>query len=399
MGRMNGEPINTGQRCSSSRARGIAQIAASVAMVAALGACANLPSSGPTARTVVRPPPDDANALQVRVVDLRPDTLPVNHAPGAADQDVLSAIGAGTILERSDFIRKGDQLSVSVYEVGVSLFGGVTALGSPIPTPETPTASAQRVTIQVDDDGRITLPYIGIVHVAGRTTADVNAMIQGRLREFSQSPQVIVAIADSPDNSVYLSGAVARPGRFKISSSRERLLDIVTLGGGPAVDPDDAELRLIRGMRVATIPLGALRAEDIGNIFVSPGDRIEVVRRRRTFTVLGASERVSQLPFDQARLTLAEAVARAGGPSDARADPRGVFLFRFEGQNADGVADPVIYRLDMMDPQSYFLAQMVDMRDKDVLYFAGAAANPASRFIGLLNQLFSPILTARVLTQ
>ena len=52
----------------------------------------------------------------------------------------------------------------------------------------------------------------------------------------------------------------------------------------------------------------------------------------------------------------------------------------------------------MLDPQSYFVAQVFQMQDKDVVLFANAGANIPSKFIGLLNQLFSPLVTARAIS-
>jgi polysaccharide export outer membrane protein len=39
------------------------------------------------------------------------------------------------------------------------------------------------------------------------------------------------------------------------------------------------------------------------------------------------------------------------------------------------------------------------MHDKDLIYIGNAASNPVTKFVGILNQLFAPLLTARVLTR
>ena len=64
-----------------------------------------------------------------------------------------------------------------------------------------------------------------------------------------------------------------------------------------------------------------------------------------------------------------------------------------------GVNPPTIYRINMLRPSSYFLAQNFVMRDKDVLYVANAKANRPAKLIGILNQLITPVVTAKVLTQ
>jgi polysaccharide export outer membrane protein len=82
------------------------------------------------------------------------------------------------------------------------------------------------------------------------------------------------------------------------------------------------------------------------------------------------------------------------------ADPTAVFIFRYDEtiDPASG-AKPVIYRLNMMEPASYFLAQRVAMQDKDVIYIANAAANQPTKLVGVINQLFSPFITARAISR
>ena len=78
-------------------------------------------------------------------------------------------------------------------------------------------------------------------------------------------------------------------------------------------------------------------------------------------------------------MTLVEALAKAGGLQDLRSDPAGVFLFRFEpprvvdalgrpqlGTGPEGFS-PVVYRLDLSDAKSYFLAQRFPIEDKDII--------------------------------
>ena len=105
-----------------------------------------------------------------------------------------------------------------------------------------------------------------------------------------------------------------------------------------------------------------------------------MIREPQTFVVLGATSKVSQVEFDQTNLTLAEAVARAGGPTDSTANPKGIFLFRYDpNPSGQGAPTPTIYRLNLLNPVDYFLAQRFAMRDKDVVYFSNAAIKPAPR--------------------
>jgi polysaccharide biosynthesis/export protein len=376
-----------GQRPFSS------QFLAPLAM-AALSACATLPTNAPTL-SQVRSSADSAdNRLGYQIVDIdagKAVSPPTRNAPALLR---LKALATGGDQARTDLIRPGDTLAIAVFEVGVALFAGAqNGQGA------TPTAGEQRITLQVRDDGSIALPYLGTFQAAGTYPDLLAEAIRRRLARDSQSPEVLIAIADTVESAAYLSGQVARPGRYRLTGARERLLDVLALAGGASIDTDDAELRLVRGGQVAMIGLGELRAEDEANIAAQPGDRIEIRRQRRSYTVFGAAERVAQIPFEAPSLSLAEAIARAGGPSDARGNPRGVFLFRFETVADGSNVRPVIYRLNLMQTDSYFLAQAFQMQDKDVLLFANADANLPGKFMNIFNQFASPFVTARVLTK
>jgi polysaccharide biosynthesis/export protein len=109
---------------------------------------------------------------------------------------------------------------------------------------------------------------------------------------------------------------------------------------------------------------------------------------------------VSQVAFGASSLSMAEALARIAGPSDRVADPSAVFLFRWgPPATQGGEPRPVIYRLNMMRPDSYFLSQRIEMQDKDVIYIANAAANAPLKVTQIVGQLFSPALLVRSVTQ
>lgn len=375
----------------TSRARMIAILAG----VTLLGGCASLPNSGPTASEVIRGTKPDRNAIGMRIVEL---TLPVVRDAEmrvAATDGALPTLAGLVAPGRNDVVGPGDILSVGIYEVGVSLFGGgrdaggggfdPSARGEPFPI------------VVVDREGAITLPYVGRLQVGGHTPAEIQLMIEHALRGKSQSPQALVGVRLNVSDTVFVAGDVRRPGRYELTLQRERLLDAVALGGGAANSAEDTIVRFNRGSRTVEERLGRIRAGAPDDLILIPGDRIELIKRPRSFIVLGATTRNSQVAFETGDLSLAEAVARAGGPNDAIADPSAVFLFRYDPATAGAGEQPVIYRLNLLQPQSFFLAQRFAVRDKDVIYVANAAANKPGKLVGIINSLFSPFLAARAI--
>src|SRR6202043_294271 len=135
---------------------------------------------------------------------------------------------------------------------------------------------------------------------------------------------------------------------------------------------------------------------------------LTLVRVPQTYSVLGATGQNGQSTFSAERIALVEALAKAGGLQDLRSDPAGVFLFRFEPpqivkklgrpQLATGPegSSPIVYRLDLSDARSYFLAQRFPVEDKDIIYVANAELNELQKFFTLLNTLTGPVITGIV---
>jgi len=375
---------------------GLRAIGAALLMLA-LSACATLPSNAPTLNQVQSGAAARANTIPYTLVDIDAGVAASSGKGDNIDAEQMLALSTDPVPVRADIIHKGDTLSISIFEIGVALFAGQQAL-----TPEpvhTPTANAQQITVQVREDGQFELPYLGAFNAEGTVPEQLAKTIGSRLRRYSESPQVVVTIADSVENAVYVTGTIVKPGRYRLSQAHERLLDMLALAGGPNINVNDAEVRLVRRDRVATLPLNMIRAEEATNLPLLPGDRIDISLQSKSYTVFGATDRVSQQPFQTQNVTLAEALARVSGPADARANARGVFLFRLQKDENGGPPHAVVYRLNMMKPDSYFLAQMFHVQDKDVILFANSSSNLTSKFITMLNQLFSPVITARVLTQ
>jgi polysaccharide export outer membrane protein len=223
-------------------------------------------------------------------------------------------------------------------------------------------------------------------------------MIQSGLRGMSQDPQVLVTIEQSITNSVIVAGEITRPGRLVLSTNRESLLDAIALAGGYRGQARDAVARVQRDDQTFEIRLSDLLDAPQQDVVVAPGDRITLVSRPQSFSVLGAPNKSEEIAFPRSRISLAEAVALAGGANPNAGDAAAVFVFRYVRQ-PDGTEQPTVYHLNMMRPSSYLLSQRFAMQDRDVLYIGNARANQLSKFINLLSQLFVPVATARAVAQ
>lgn len=362
--------------------------------ILALAGCASLPVSGPTGHEIRTAAGAPSSAYPFKLIELEtPASLP--PAPSIPTSTLATMPPQPT-----DLLGPGDVLNVTVYEAGVSLFGtalhaAAAADGAAVDTSST---AEKLPPLRIDDYGYIKVPFIGRMRAAGRTAEELQAMIQNGLRGMSQDPQVLVSVAQSITNSIILAGEVARPGRLVLATNRESLVDAIALAGGYRGDAKDAVARVQRDGRQFEIRLSDLLDMPQQDIQVEPGDRITLVNRPQTFSILGAPSKSEEMNFPRGHLTLAEAVALAGGANPNAGDAAAIFVFRYVPQ-ADGTEAPTVYHLNMMRPGAYLLSQRFIMRDRDVLYVGNARANQLSKFVNLLSQLFVPVATARAVAQ
>jgi polysaccharide export outer membrane protein len=244
----------------------------------------------------------------------------------------------------------------------------------------------------VDTDGKITVPYAGAVQAAGRTPAEIQQDIIRAIGNRAIEPQVVVSLATQNTSLISVLGEVNTPTRLQALAAGERVLDSITRAGGPKGPGWETWVTLERHGRRATVPFGALVYQPANNVWVHPGDTIYVYREPQIFLAFGAAGQQGQFPFDMWKISMAQAMGKAGGLLDAQAEPSGVYVYRREPRELaerlgvdcskfEGPTVPVIYNVDFRDPAGYFLANEFQMRDKDVLFAANAATVDSAKFM------------------
>lgn len=349
-----------------------------------LAGCAALPKTGPSGPAILKGAGQGQFDL-VEVSDLA-------SVPSAHPMPEFHPLPARSNLT-GDSLAAGDVVSVTLFEVGARVFSGAVAGEGGFD----PTAKGQKIgPLAIDQSGNVKLPYIGTVQFAGKTPAQVEAEIERRLVGQSEYPQAVVQVEAAVGSSVVVGGEVSNPGRIRLTGAHERLLDVITLAGGYRGQLSDLIVHVDREGVVGEGPLDSLTYSNGGGMAMEPGDRVEILRRPRSYSVLGTAGRVNRYDLPTRRTSLMEALALAGGPNDNLANPAAIFVFRFAPDGAGGER-ATVYHINMMKPSSYFIAQKFNLDDKDVLYLAGAEANQPIKVIQLIGQLFTPVLIARQL--
>jgi len=101
-------------------------------------------------------------------------------------------------------------------------------------------------TVQVNARGRISIPLVGTLEVAGLTSLEIERLIASRLSEnLLQNPQVTVFVKESLTARFTVEGAVGHPGVFPLKG-QVTLLRALALAGGRGSLGDLTNVRVFR---------------------------------------------------------------------------------------------------------------------------------------------------------
>jgi protein involved in polysaccharide export with SLBB domain len=186
----------------------------------------------------------------------------------------------------------GDRLTID-------LWGGVT----------------QSITRTVDRDGRVFLPEVGVVQVAGLQLGKAQSLIEGVLKPQFRNAQVAVTVSGLRSVRVYVVGDVHRPGGYDISSLATPLSALYVAGGPTAV----GSLRTLRHYR------GNQLIEDVdlydfllhglrnGSVAFESGDTLLVPPAGPQVAVSGAIKRQAIYELRPGEASLQVLIDDAGG--------------------------------------------------------------------------------------
>jgi polysaccharide biosynthesis/export protein len=364
----------------------------------------SLPSAGPSLELIQK----NAQETQIPGIQLLDVTAPLARRL-ASDAGLAPSFAQqwGQAKQPGFVLGPGDVLEVSIWEAPPASLFGASALDL-----RSGSATA-RVSVlpgqMVAADGTIDVPFAGTIKAAGQSPSEVQNAIAQRLKGKAHQPQVVVRMLQNATSNVTVVGEVSNSVRMPLTAKGERLLDALAAAGGVRQPVGKMSLQITRGEQVRSLPLERVIASPAENVFLQPGDVVTAFHQPFNLTVLGATGINRELDFEAQGISLAQALGRAGGLQDQRADARGIFIFRFEDpallpdvkpdapRTAQGKV-PVVFRLDLKDPASFFAAQDFPMRHKDVVYVSNAPAAELQKFLNIVGSVAGPVLTLRALT-
>src|ERR1700731_1023734 len=96
-------------------------------------------------------------------------------------------------------------------------------------------------TVRVSENGEVSLPLLGGIHVMRLTARELENTLAARLREFLKDPHVSVMVTAIESHPVSVIGEVNKPGVFQVRGSKT-LLEMLSMAQGLAPDAGDEVL-------------------------------------------------------------------------------------------------------------------------------------------------------------
>ena len=347
-----------------------------------------LPSSGPSREQILETP-GNSSSLPIQVVDV---TEQIARRLHAGQKRLLFSETLDSKAPAGYIVGPGDMVEISIWESPPAVLFSTTS-----PNVRNDSAAAHVTAFpeqMVSSDGTINVPFAGRIPAAGKSPQQIETDIVSRLTGKANQPQVLVRIIRNATSNVTVVGEVGQSTRVPLTARGERLLDALAAAGGVWQPVGKISLQITRGSQVHTLALDTIIRDPKQNIVLQPGDVVTALYQSSSFTVLGATGKNEEINFEAQGITLAQALARAGGLQDARADARAVFIFRLEDAKAldwkgspqttpEGKV-PVIYLVNFKDPANFFVSQSFPVVDKDMLYVSNAPAAELQKFLTIV---------------
>ena len=291
----------------------------------------------------------------------------------ASDSRILSLIGK----PQPYTLGVGDVLQITVWD-HPELSGAVATQTQSAVRPADPASG-----FVIGEDGNLTYPYAGTVHVLGLRVDQVQAKLYERLASVFNRPQLTVRIASFRSQQIYVDGEVHTPGPQAISDIPTTLYDAVSRAGGFSQTADQSRMVLVRNGTTYPINFPQLLAQgkNPASIMLKSGDLLRVVSRddNGVYVMGEVSKPATAIPMRNGKLSLSDAISQVGSLNSATADAAQLYVIRGSSDTT-----PQVFHLDARSPVAMILANQFELRPKDVVYIDGNGLVRISRVLNLL---------------
>jgi len=211
---------------------------------------------------------------------------------------------------------------------------------------------------RIQPDGKLNLPLVGSVTVAGLEIPAFESKLRDLLRAYYVNPEVTVTVTEFRSQPVSVVGAVANPGVHQLQG-RKTLLEIISMAGGTKPDAGPV-VKITRRLDWGRIPLksahddaeGEFSVADISlkdliesrnpaeNILIRPSDVISIPPAALVYVIGEVKKSGGFVLSNRTSLSVLEALSMAEG-LQPRAAPGKARILRATDSATERQEEPI----------------------------------------------------------
>ncbi|MGZ8184372.1 MAG: polysaccharide biosynthesis/export family protein [Methylobacter sp.] len=240
----------------------------------------------------------------------------------------------------------------------------------------------------VDDDGVLYYPYVGDLHVAGKTVSEVRTLLTHELSKFFKKVKLDVRVLSFQSHRAAVVGEVKTPGVQSMNETPLTVIEAISRAGGATEDADLGNVALARDGKLYKLDVLSLYEKGGANqnLLLKDGDVLNISDRKdNKVFVMGEVGRQQALDINKGKMTLAQALAEAYGVDFNSSRPGDIYVIR------TGEQQPEIFQLNAESPDALILADRFPLQPHDTVFVGTAGVTQFSR---VLNQILPGSFTS-----
>lgn len=169
----------------------------------------------------------------------------------------------------------------------------------------------------IDRDGKIALPKVGVLQLAGVTAENLEPVLKSHLGKVFTNFGLSASLGQLRSVQVYVVGQARQPGTYAVSSL-STLVNVLFVSGGPNSNGSMRAIELQRAGKVITrLDLYSFiaKGDKSADVVVQPGDVIFIPPAVRRVAITGAYDQAAIYELSDKGSTVGEILALAGGAS------------------------------------------------------------------------------------
>lgn len=240
----------------------------------------------------------------------------------------------------------------------------------------------------VDENGDLYYPYVGNIHVAGKTVSEAREDLTRELSKYFKKVKLDIRVLSFQAHRVAVVGEVKNPGVLALNETPMTVAEAISRAGGATKDSDFANVALARDGKLYKLDVQSLyeKGQTTQNLLLQDGDVLNIADQKDSKVfVMGEANRQQAIQINKGRMSLSQALAEASGVDFNTSRPGDIYVIRA------GDMHPEIFQLNAESPDAMILADQFPLQAHDTLFVGTAGVTQWSR---VLNQILPGSFTA-----